>query len=103
MVSFKEQPTAGSVVWRMISGAVLLLLWIPTSCVSIQTDGSPLLADAGRAQFIVSDSNELSSPAGSYLAGRFAEKQLDLLGAASATVHTGIYCRYTSTVLVFVL
>ena len=83
MVSFKEQPTAGSVVWRMISGAVLLLLWIPTSCVSIQTDGSPLLADAGRAQFIVSDSNELSSPAGSYLAGRFAEKQLDLLGAAN--------------------
>ena len=83
MVSFKEQPTAGSVVWRMISGAVLLLLWIPASCVSIQTDGSPLLADAGRAQFIVSDSNELSSPAGSYLAGRFAEKQLDLLGAAN--------------------
>jgi tetratricopeptide (TPR) repeat protein len=83
MVSFKEQPKAGSVVWRMISGAALLLLWIPISCVSVQKDGSPLLADAGRAQFAVSDSNELSSPAGSYLAGRFAEKQLDLLGAAN--------------------
>ena len=78
----KEQPKVGSVVWRIISGAVLILLWLPVACVSAQKGGSPLLADAGRAQVGVPASSELSSLSGSYLAGRFAEKQLDLLGAA---------------------
>jgi tetratricopeptide (TPR) repeat protein len=81
-VPFTKQPKVDSVVWRMISAAILLLLWVPASCVSAQKNSQQLLADAGRGKINVSDSNELSSLAGSYLAGRFAEKQLDLLGAA---------------------
>ena len=81
-VPFTKQPKVDPVVWRMITATILLLLWVPASCVSAQKNGQQLLADAGRGEIVVSDSNELSSLAGSYLAGRFAEKQLDLLGAA---------------------
>ena len=81
-VPFTKQPKVDPVVWRMITATILLLLWVPASCVSAQKNGQQLLADAGRGKIVVSDSNELSSLAGSYLAGRFAEKQLDLLGAA---------------------
>ena len=78
----KERPRSGWVARRVPSGVALGLLWLSTACVSAQNGGLSLLADAGRAQIVVTDSNTPGSTAGSYLAGRFAEKQHDLSGAA---------------------
>ncbi|MEL0020224.1 MAG: tetratricopeptide repeat protein, partial [Rickettsiales bacterium] len=66
-------------VWR---GLVAMGLLVPAACVSAQDGSAPQLADAGHARVVLTSSGGERSSYGSYLAGRFAEKQSDLTEAA---------------------
>ncbi len=81
-VDFKTRESDG---WRFRSvwrGLVAMGLLVPAACVSAQDGSAPQLADAGHARVVLTSSGGERSSYGSYLAGRFAEKQSDLTEAA---------------------